>query len=124
MTTLHDRHHKKEPPSYTGSDQHQAPTTQRLAAHGYRFNDIIEIETFMLFEQRHYDIEVISMLCMDDDYYFRGYDELFSGTADCCVTFTPIIAECAMSHNASKIVLAHNQPWGTPQLILHDNEWV
>lgn len=57
--------------------------------------------------------EVFAVLFLDSQHRIIEYEELFFGTVDSSTIHPREVVKCAIKHNASAVVFAHNHPSGS-----------
>ncbi len=64
--------------------------------------------------------EKVIVMCLDNKNKIIVCEEMFSGSVNTVDINTRLIAETAMKHNASGIILSHNHPNGLPEPSIND----
>lgn len=57
--------------------------------------------------------EVFAMICLDSQHRVLAFERIEKGTVSQTIVHPRKVVECALRHNASGVILAHNHPAGT-----------
>ena len=79
---------------------------------GQTLDNSIVTQQFLVERLRHRANEVFACIFLDNHLRFIGYEELFHGTVNESSVYPREIVRRGLSHNAAKIILAHNHPSG------------
>lgn len=89
---------------------------------GTRLNSSRKTQEFLAQHLREYANEVFACLFMDNHLRLIKFEELFFGTINETNIYTRELVRRGLSHNAAKIILAHNHPSGNPNPSTADKE--
>ena len=81
---------------------------------GEKLNNSAQTKRFITSRLHDYPHEVFACLFLDNRHRVIAFEELFQGTVNETNVYPRVILKRALSHNASKIILAHNHPSGDP----------
>ena len=96
-----------------------------LAEHlplGETLNSSRATQQFLADRLRDHTNEVFACLFMDNHFRLLGFEELFQGTIHSAAIYPREIVRRGLTHNAAKIILAHNHPSGRPAPSQADKE--
>ncbi len=79
-------------------------------------------QTFLANKLREHTSEVFACLFMDTHFRLISFEELFHGTINEANIYPREIVRRGLTHNAAKIILAHNHPSGHPNPSTADRE--
>lgn len=89
---------------------------------GETLNTSAITQKFIANRLRDYPNEVFACLFMDNHFRLISFDEIFHGTINEANVYPREIVRRGLSHNAAKIILAHNHPSGKALPSLADKE--
>lgn len=89
---------------------------------GEVLNNSRTTQKFLSDKLRHYVNEVFACLFMDNHFRLLSYEELFHGTINEANIYPRELVRRGLTHNAAKIILAHNHPSGRPAPSVADKE--
>ncbi|TAK75698.1 MAG: JAB domain-containing protein [Gammaproteobacteria bacterium] len=79
-------------------------------------------QQFLADRLRHHANEVFACLFLDTRFRLICFEELFQGTIHSATIYPREIVRRGLTHNAAKVILAHNHPSGHPAPSLADKE--
>lgn len=71
-----------------------------------------QVKNYLTSMLRHEQREIFACLFLDAKLRILHYEAIFSGTIDHAIIYPREVVKCAMKHNASCVILAHNHPSG------------
>ncbi|MDR3490617.1 MAG: DNA repair protein RadC [Gammaproteobacteria bacterium] len=74
----------------------------------------VEAKLFLAQRLRSHTQEVFAVLFLDTKHRMICFEELFYGTINEAMVYPREVVKRSLSHNAAKIILAHNHPSGDP----------
>lgn len=81
---------------------------------GEILNNTKDVKRFLSNRLKDYPHEVFACLFLDSHHRMLCFEELFAGTINETSVYPREIVKRALSHNAAKVILAHNHPSGNP----------
>ena len=79
---------------------------------GRPLETVAQIARFFTAKLRHRLNEIFAALFLDGNHRVIAYEELFIGTINSTTVHIREVVRCALNHNASAVVFAHNHPSG------------
>lgn len=79
-------------------------------------------QAFLTQQMRHLEHEMFACLFLTNHLHLIAYEPLFRGTINHTNIYPREIVKVGLSHNAAKVILAHNHPSGDPEPSLADLE--
>ena len=82
---------------------------------GRPLESVAQIGLFFTAKLRDRPHEIFSALFFDSHHRVIAYEELFTGTIDRTTVHIREVVRCALNHNATAVVFAHNHPSGAAE---------
>lgn len=89
---------------------------------GETLNDSQATKRFLANRLKDYPHEVFACLFLDNRHRLICFEELFQGTLNEATVYPREVVKRCLTHNAAKIILAHNHPSGNPSPSQADQE--
>lgn len=90
--------------------------------HGEALTSSSATQDYLISELRHETREVFAVLFLDNQHKVLHFERLFWGTIDAAAVYPRIVAEYALKHRASAVILSHNHPSGVAEASMADKQ--
>ncbi|KLF88325.1 RadC family protein [Enterobacter asburiae] len=113
------------PPVFPANEQRVIRRAMRLLEKYQRqpsesFTSTSLTKTWLKLQMAHLEREVFIVMYLDNQHCLLERETLFIGTISHTEVHPREVVKSALKHNAAAVILAHNHPSGTTEIIQHD----